>query len=56
MSVVYYYLNCTMLETFVEPVTYLKAVKNQADQFKTQTGTALTYKKYSKLRISAATT
>ena len=45
-----------MLYNFIDPIPSLKAVKNQAGQLKTQTGTAFTYEKYSELLLSAATT
>ena len=42
-----------MLENIIDLITYLKAIKNQYDQFKTQTGTDLTYDKYYELLISS---
>ena len=47
---------CTTLENVVDPIPSLQAVKNQADQLKTQTGTALTYEQYYELLLSAAMT
>ena len=46
----------TILENVVGPIPSLQAIKNQADQFKTQTGTNLTYEKCSEFLLSAATT
>jgi hypothetical protein len=43
-----------MLENAVHPIAELRAVKNQADQLKTTSGTALTYEEYSRLVLSAA--
>ena len=45
-----------MLENVVYPIPFIQAVKNQADQFKTQIGTDLTYNKYSELLISDSIT
>ena len=44
------------LENCVEPIPYLKSVKNQAPQFKTPTCNALTYDQCSGLLISDETT
>ena len=44
-----------MLESFIDPIPSLQDVKNQADQFKTETGTTLTYEQYSELLLSAST-
>ena len=44
-----------MLENFVEPITYLQVVKKEADLFKIQTGTDMTYYQYSELFLSDAT-
>ena len=43
-----------MLENAVHPIAELRAVKNQADQLKTTSGTALTYEEYCRLVLSAA--
>jgi hypothetical protein len=43
-----------MLENAVHPIAELRAIKNQADQLKTNSGTALTYEEYSPLILSAA--
>ena len=43
-----------LLQNAVHPVDELCAVKNQADQFKTQTGNALTFDEYLRLLTSAA--
>ena len=45
-----------MLENVVDSIKSLKGVKNQSNQFKTQTGTALACEKYYELLLSAATT
>ena len=45
-----------MLENAVAPIEMLRAVKNQADQFKISNGKDLTYVEYSKLVLSAAST
>ena len=45
-----------MLENFIDPIPSLQYVKNQADQLKTCTFTALYYAQYSELLISAPTT
>jgi hypothetical protein len=44
----------SMLENAVHPQPELRAVKNQANQHKTQTGLDLTYKQYSNILLSAA--
>ena len=44
----------TMLENALAPVKALKAVKDQANQFKTHTGNELSYEEYSTLVTSAA--
>ena len=44
------------MENFFDPIPSLQVVKNQADQFKTQTCTALSYEKYSELLLSAVMT
>ena len=44
------------MENDVDTIASLQAFKNQTNQFKTQTGTALTYEKYYELLLSAATT
>ena len=41
-----------MLENAVKIISSLQAVKNKDESFKTQTGTALDYDKYSELFIS----
>ena len=46
----------TVLESFVDPVPYLHAIKTRAEQFKIQPGTALNDEKNYELLISAATT
>jgi hypothetical protein len=43
-----------MLENAIHPISELCAVKNQADQLKTTSGTDLTYEEYSRLVLSAA--
>ncbi|HEY9711418.1 MAG TPA: hypothetical protein V6D48_24640 [Oculatellaceae cyanobacterium] len=43
-----------MLENAVHPITELRQVKLQADQFKTQSGKQLTYEEYCSLLLSAA--
>jgi hypothetical protein len=45
-----------MLQNAVHPVQELRAVKTQADQHKTQSGTDLTYDQYVSLLLSAAST
>ena len=44
----------TILENAVSPLKALRAVKDQADQFKTQLNKTLDYKEYSSLVTSAA--
>ena len=41
-----------MLKNFIDPIPSLQDVKNQANQFKRQTVTALTYEQYSELLLS----
>ena len=45
----------TRLENCVDPIPYLQSVQNQAPQFKTPTGTALTYDQYYELLLSDET-
>jgi hypothetical protein len=45
-----------MLQNAVHPIQELRAVKTQADQHKTQSGTDLTYDQYVSLLLSAAST
>ena len=44
-----------MLDNVSGPISSLQAVTNQASQFKSQKGTALTYEKYSGLFLSDKT-
>ena len=46
----------TISANVIGPITYLQYVKNNPDQFKIQTGTALTYDQYYELRLLSATT
>ena len=41
----------TLLENAIDPIQSLKDVKNQSGQFKTHTGTTLTYDKYSEILL-----
>ena len=47
-------LQRTMLENAVHPIDELRAIKVQADQHRTQTGTDLTYSQYCDLLMSAS--
>ena len=47
-------LQHTLLQNAVHPIDELRAVKNQADQYKTQTGKDLFYHEYVDLLLSAA--
>jgi hypothetical protein len=43
-----------MLKNAIHPIAELRAIKNQADQLKTTSGTALTYEEYFQLVVAAA--
>ena len=45
---------CTMLENVFDTISYIQAIKTQADQLKTRTGIAPIYDNYSELLISDA--
>ena len=47
-------LQCTLLQNAVHPIMELWQFKLQADQFKTQSGSTLTYDEYCSLLLSAA--
>jgi hypothetical protein len=47
-------LKRVMLENALHPIAGLLTIKNQADQLKTTSGTALTYEEFSRLLLSAA--
>ena len=47
-------IQCTLLQNAVHPITELRAVKLQAEQFRTQSGKVLSYEEYCSLLLSAA--
>ena len=47
-------LKHVMLQNAIHPLEELHAIKTQADQHKTQSGTDLTYEQYIHLLVSAA--